>query len=394
MEDKWQDNLRGAFDAYTESAPDGLWEGVQGGLVRVRRRRRAAAWLSGASAFAFALAGVFFLLRPAVDDELSLTGRPALSELSSMYSPVPELDSPVEIRMLSRFAPVQGSQSVPEQRQDNDVRQPVPAGGDEVSSVSADSAPEPLPDLFDDVPASSAVRPRRDLSVRFSVSGAPAFSSSAQGYRALRAADMLSVLSAYNREGVFQTRSSASDSDFWILDNSLGLNSSTRHWQPVSLELMASRELARGFFVSAGVNYSLLVSDFSSGSSSVRYDTRQTLHYLGLPLSAGVSFPLSGNLELSLAAGGMVSKCVYGISRSDCSIAGESRWTESQSLSIAPLLWSARASAALGWKFSPAFGLFVRPGVTYCFDDGSTVSTIYKDRPLSFDLAFGLRLYL
>ena len=394
MKDNWQENLRRGFDDYTETAPRGLWEGVQQSMARMHRRRRAAAWLSGVSAFAFALAAVLFLLRPAADYEVSLTGRAVISGQSSTYSPVSELRHPAEIRLSPRIAPVQGSRSVPEQRPDTVVRQLVPAGGDEASSVSLHSAPEPLPDLFADVPAAGGVRPRRDLSVRFSVSGAPGISSSVQGYRALRAADMLSVLSAYNRSGAFQTRSSASESDFWIEDNSMELNSNTRHWQPVSLELMASRELARGLFVSAGVNYSFLVSDFSSGYSSVHCDTRQTLHYLGVPLSVGVSFPLYGNLELSLAAGGMVSKCVYGISHSDYTIAGELRWTESQHVSIAPLQWSARASAALGWKFSPALGLFVRPGLAYYFDDGSTVSTIYKDRPLNFDLALGLRVYL
>jgi hypothetical protein len=38
-------------------------------------------------------------------------------------------------------------------------------------------------------------------------------------------------------------------------------------------------------------------------------------------------------------------------------------------------------------------GLYVEPGISYHFDDGSPVTTVYKDRPLDFNLAFGLCFY-
>ena len=36
-------------------------------------------------------------------------------------------------------------------------------------------------------------------------------------------------------------------------------------------------------------------------------------------------------------------------------------------------------------------GVYVEPGVSYYFDDRSTLSTIYKEKPLNFNLNLGVR---
>ena len=42
-------------------------------------------------------------------------------------------------------------------------------------------------------------------------------------------------------------------------------------------------------------------------------------------------------------------------------------------------------------NLSSVVGLYVEPGVSYYFDNGSSVSNIYKEKPLNFNLEFGLR---
>ena len=39
-------------------------------------------------------------------------------------------------------------------------------------------------------------------------------------------------------------------------------------------------------------------------------------------------------------------------------------------------------------------GIFAEPGLSYYFDDRSSLSTIYKDKPLNFSFSFGLRCTL
>ena len=36
-------------------------------------------------------------------------------------------------------------------------------------------------------------------------------------------------------------------------------------------------------------------------------------------------------------------------------------------------------------------GVYVEPGVSYYFDDRSPLSTIYKEKPLNFNLNLGVR---
>lgn len=399
MKDNWQENLRDAFDGYAESAPDGLWEGVQGGLVRLRRRRRAAALASGVSVFAAAVAAVV-LLFPSDGGEVLLREGAVLSEAVPVGLVSPALPSPSRLGLYQRPAQAGVPETAPEKVPDAepDIFQELPAPEESHAAVktgdNAPQGPSDEPDPFREELEAGSGRSGKVLSIGFSASGTAGASSESRGYKALRTADMLSVFSGRSQDGVFQTRSSASGDIFSLAGDPSGLYSSVRHLQPLKFEFFVSRQLAHRLFVSGGLSWSLLVSDFSAGSSSIRYDSRQTLHYLGLPLSLGMYFPLSDRLGVSLSGGGMVSKCVYGTVRTECLAGDVPRGTESQRVSIGPLQWSANVSASLDWKFSPALGMFMKPGLAYYFDDGSTVSTIYKDRPLNFDLALGLRLYL
>ena len=49
------------------------------------------------------------------------------------------------------------------------------------------------------------------------------------------------------------------------------------------------------------------------------------------------------------------------------------------------------AAAGVQYNFSNLLGLYVEPGVSYYFDNGSSVSNIYKDKPFNFNLNLGLR---
>ena len=56
-----------------------------------------------------------------------------------------------------------------------------------------------------------------------------------------------------------------------------------------------------------------------------------------------------------------------------------------------PVQWSLNAAIGAEVHFTPFLGLYVEPGVGYFFNDGSSISTIYKERPFNFNFEFGLR---
>ena len=59
-----------------------------------------------------------------------------------------------------------------------------------------------------------------------------------------------------------------------------------------------------------------------------------------------------------------------------------------------PLQWSVGASLGIGYRFNGLVGIYLEPGVSYYFDNGSFVETVYRERPLNFSLGIGLRFNL
>ena len=64
---------------------------------------------------------------------------------------------------------------------------------------------------------------------------------------------------------------------------------------------------------------------------------------------------------------------------------------ETQNLNEKPFQWSINASAGLQYNITPSIGLYAEPGVSYYIKDGTSLKTIYKDKPFNFNLNLGLR---
>ena len=56
--------------------------------------------------------------------------------------------------------------------------------------------------------------------------------------------------------------------------------------------------------------------------------------------------------------------------------------------------WSANTALGLQYHILPQFAVYAEPGLKYYFDNGSGISTFFKDRPMNFNLQVGLRLAL
>ena len=152
---------------------------------------------------------------------------------------------------------------------------------------------------------------------------------------------------------------------------------SADHRQPVSVGFSVRKELGKGFSLETGLMYTYLSSDvYMSGSQNKR---AQKLHYIGIPLRANWNFVDTRRFIVYLSAGGAVEKCVYGK-------LGHEKQT------VKPVQWSVLGAVGAQYNLSRRWGLYVEPGVSYYFDDGSPVQTIRKERPCSFTIQAGLRL--
>lgn len=149
------------------------------------------------------------------------------------------------------------------------------------------------------------------------------------------------------------------------------------HKQPLSFGVSVRKNLVKGFSVESGLTYTYLASDVRYEGSSEKIS--QKLHYIGIPVRANWSFVNAKDFTMYVSAGGAIEKCVYG-----------KIGTESET--VKPVQLSVMGAVGAQYNISNRVGLYVEPGVSYFFDDGSSVQTIRKEDPCNFTLQAGIRL--
>ena len=167
-----------------------------------------------------------------------------------------------------------------------------------------------------------------------------------------------------------------------------------KHKQPVRFGVSVCYALNERFGIESGLSYTYLSSSLSSSGEDYSYKVRQSLQYVGIPLNFKASLWKKRWMDLYLSAGGMAEKCVDGDSETDYMWRGRIKSSTHKAVREKPWQCSVNASAGMQFNLSSVVGLYVEPGVSYYFDNGSSVSNIYKEKPLNFNLEFGLRFSL
>lgn len=406
----WQDKLRTGMDSYSEPVPDSVWKAVESGVGaawerqrRLRRRRRMfAGAVSAFAAAALAAVAIFPLndgpaaLRPS-SRILALAGDPVLQPALFRVGEAPALDAAVRRMPAEAFVPEDvpaGEVFMPGRSGAPAEEVPAPAPGPaesvpaETTAVPEDVAAESFWD--DDVfflPADDDAGGKVRVTLGFRASNVAPGHSEASGYGGLYGASV--VPSPTSAREQLQGYSSV-----LLSNNSRPVSTSTEHYQPVSFGLAISVGLGDRFSLETGADYSCLVSDMSSGTEENRYDIRQTLHYVGVPLRARYSFWKPGGFDLYMTAGGKVEKCVGGTTSTSYVVKSSVSSSTKDRITVDPLQWSVGASLGIGYRFNDLVGIYLEPGVSYYFDNGSFVETVYRERPLNFSLGIGLRFNL
>ncbi len=143
--------------------------------------------------------------------------------------------------------------------------------------------------------------------------------------------------------------------------------------------------------IETGVAYACLLSDGEEGSKNNYIATRQTLHYIGIPLNLKCKMYSWRRLDIYASLGGLAEKCVAGNTRTEYVLAKKTQRTEIEKIEDKPWQFSANLSAGLQYNFAPWAGIYIEPGCSYYFDDHSTLQTIHKERPWNFNLNMGVR---
>lgn len=145
-----------------------------------------------------------------------------------------------------------------------------------------------------------------------------------------------------------------------------------QHHQPVRFGLSLRYQLSNRWSVESGLSYTRLSSDITTTVDGVATTDEQRLNYLGIPLNIGYQLWTSRHLSFYVMAGGMVEKM----------------------LNDNPWQFSLNGASGAEYRLMDHISLYAEPGVGYYFSDGSSITNIYKDHPLNFNLSFGLRINL
>lgn len=176
-----------------------------------------------------------------------------------------------------------------------------------------------------------------------------------------------------------------------IFNQGKSVKTEYKHRLPVRVGLNVAYRLTDRLSVESGVSYTRLSSDMKDGTKDNYSSGSQKLDYIGVPLN--VKYRAFGYRRLSVyaSAGLLTEKCVSGKATHEYVISGEKKKHEAEDVAAKP--WQLSVNAALGAQFDVLrnVGVYVEPGVSYYFDDRSPLSTIYKEKPLNFNLNLGVR---
>ena len=164
-----------------------------------------------------------------------------------------------------------------------------------------------------------------------------------------------------------------------------------KHKLPVSFGFSASRYLNERFSLQSGLVYSLLISDWEI-QAPYSNKTRQTLHFVGIPLSLSYKIAEWNRFLVYASAG----------AQADVNVAGQlrvKRYSNNLQTGVAYInqrmkewQWSANARAGISYPLIPYISVFGEVGTAYYFDNGSYIETIYSDKVFTVSPQIGFRL--
>ncbi len=406
MKDDLLNSIKDRLDSYEESAPEGLWSDIEASVFPKEKPRKAAfvpwMWLSAAAA---AVAAVLIVTNTLSNDpkEDRIVAQTDITPSSSVNPG----DDPASSEELASLLA------------DADVMPVEPAAPGRVRSMPVKSVPEnqaslePEPEMAAEAEPDVVLEPESEMvveaeptvpveqeqdrrvatnhdgedwsgymsatddgetgflsriSMKASLAGAATQSQDVSNYDPA----MFYYGSGDTRSPGYSDEPTRAFAPMDPLISASSVETDTRHHRPVRMSLTFHMPLGGVFGVETGASYTLLRSTVTTTSGSTVNRNIQTLKYLGIPvnLTAG----LYGNdwCRLYLSGGGMAEKCVSG--------------------EIKHMLWSLNAAAGLQVNLGRSLGIYAEPGLSYHFDDGSPVRTIYKDRPLDFMMTLGARM--
>jgi hypothetical protein len=165
-----------------------------------------------------------------------------------------------------------------------------------------------------------------------------------------------------------------------------------KHKLPLSFGLSVSRRLSNHLSLQTGLVYSLLISDWETEATAYNTKTRQTLHFVGIPLSLSLKIAEWRRFMLYASTGALMQVNVAGQLKEMQFFGDLQTEVYFEDRRMREWQYSVNAQAGIAYPIFPYVSAFAEIGAAYYFDNESEIETIYSDKPFNISPQIGLRL--
>lgn len=374
MNEQWIQQLRQIMDGYQRPAPEVSWDEIDQALAAGKTHKTRQLWLQrmAAAAAILLIAGAgYWGFKHTETEQIPQTvasveenHKEKSHDSNPNQDPTPMIDQPAPMTLaksakassISETPILESGTVIPISTEDSDTldatttEDVVLPHSNEGNSIRPKSQTSPMPAAYP-----SAPHQQKHIDNRLM---AKVYMSSSMGNSFQTETNSLSIIGANTAMAYYEGLSSAKQYEQHV-----------HHRQPVRVGLSLRYRLDDRWGVESGLLYTHLSSDITTTVDGVTSITEQRLNYIGLPLNISYELWKNRNFGLYVSAGGTIEK----------------------QLEASPWQFSLNGAAGAEYKLTDIFSLYAEPGLGYYFNDGSSTPTIYQDRPLNFNLSFGLR---
>ena len=384
----WAERLESHLKGYRKSPSRDLWEGIEASLEKQERQSRVVfirRWMAAAILLGALFGGGYLLWKPVSPTVVAEVTQPSekISQSNKEELLAQDILPAVKATSAEGINPSANHSGEPETSEKNQLSKEEILSSEE--GIQSLQEPQTSQDISDDQP-SSQDHPRQTV---FPPTVSEPYQQQKRQHQHIEMGLYASAGAGdyQNRNGVMmnpalQSQFAATRADQAYL---VGYEERQSHDQPISFGLSLSYPFTNRLSLSTGVVYTKLNSDFVTIMPTSQIHRRQSLHYIGIPLTLHFRLWQWRGLSAYLSAGAQADWNIKATSNTD---------GVDQTITKDRMQWSAGGSLGLQYNPLPQLGIYAEPGIRHYFDNGSTVSNFFKDKPTSFNLQIGLRVTL
>lgn len=166
-----------------------------------------------------------------------------------------------------------------------------------------------------------------------------------------------------------------------------------KHYQPIKFGISFRYNLNPKWNIQSGLTYSYLVSEFYEEYVNQNEQSKQKLHYIGIPLQIGYQVWKKKRFNGYIALGGQAEKLVSGKTTTHGWLYNNGQYSYTKRINDKHLLFSTMASIGAEYNLGQGISLYAEPGIHYYFKNDNGLQTHYTKLPLKFNLTMGLRFH-